>query len=120
MLCVDNRVLLFRLRMPAMTEAPHIVYPQCGATHRVQSADLGSATDCGKCHQRLFAGAPLELERRVRMAKLDTEAHPQVAAPYGIRSIPTMVLFHGGREVARISGAMGAADIVRWVRMAAA
>jgi thioredoxin 2 len=45
------------------------------------------------------------LEPQVRLAKLDTEAHPQVAAPYNIRSIPTMVLFQGGREVARISGA---------------
>ena len=53
------------------------------------------------------------------MAKLDTEARRQVAAPYGIRSIPTMVLFHGGREVARISGALGAADIVRWVQTTA-
>ena len=58
------------------------------------------------------------LEPQVRLAKLDTEAHPQVAAPYNIRSIPTMVLFKGGREVARISGALGAADIERWVRAA--
>jgi thioredoxin-like negative regulator of GroEL len=57
-----------------------------------------------------------QLEPQVRLAKLDTEAHPQVAAPYNIRSIPTMVLFQGGREVARISGALGAADIERWVR----
>ena len=86
----------------------------------MQSADLGSATDCGKCHQRLYAGAPLELERRVRLAKLDTQAYPQVAAPDGIRGIPTMVLFQSEREVARNSGAKGAADIVRWVRIAAA
>ena len=40
------------------------------------------------------------------------------AAPHHIRSIPTMVLFKGGSEVARISGALGTADIVRWVRAA--
>ena len=39
-----------------------------------------------------------------------------IAARYAIRSIPTMILFQQGREVARISGALGAADIVRWVR----
>ena len=41
-----------------------------------------------------------------------------MAAPYGIRSIPTMLVFENGREVARISGAMGSADIVRWVQSA--
>lgn len=75
---------------------------------------------CGPCRQMApaFAQAARELEPRVRLAKLDTEAHPQVAAPHHIRSIPTMVLFKGGSEVARISGALGAADIVRWVRAA--
>lgn len=75
---------------------------------------------CGPCRQMApaFAQAARELEPRVRLAKLDTEAHPQVAAPHHIRSIPTMVLFSQGREVARISGAMGASDIVRWVRAA--
>lgn len=73
---------------------------------------------CGPCRQMApaFAQAARTLEPQVRLAKLDTEAHPQLAAPYNIRSIPTMVLFQGGREVARISGALGAADIERWVR----
>ena len=73
---------------------------------------------CGPCRQMApaFAQAARALEPQVRLAKLDTEAHPQVAAPYNIRSIPTMVLFNGGAEVARISGALGAADIERWVR----
>ena len=75
---------------------------------------------CGPCRQMApaFAQAAQQLEPQVRLAKLDTEAHPQVAAPHHIRSIPTMVLFKGGSEVARISGALGAADIVRWVRTA--
>ena len=75
---------------------------------------------CGPCCQMApaFAQAAQQLEPQVRLAKLDTEAHPQVAAPHHIRSIPTMVLFKGGSEVARISGALGAADIVRWVRAA--
>ena len=75
---------------------------------------------CGPCRQMApaFAQAAQQLEPQVRLAKLDTEAHPQVAAPHHIRSIPTMVLFSQGREVARISGAMGASDIVRWVRAA--
>ena len=76
---------------------------------------------CGPCRQMApaFAQAARELEPRVQLAKLDTEAVPQVAARYGIRSIPTMILFKGGKEVARVSGAMGAGDIVRWARSAA-
>ena len=73
---------------------------------------------CGPCRQMApaFAQAARQLEPQLRLAKLDTEAHPQVAAPYHIRSIPTMVLFQGGQELARISGALSAADIVRWVQ----
>ena len=73
---------------------------------------------CGPCRQMApaFAQAARELEPRVRLAKLDTEAHPAIAARYGIRSIPTMILFRGGQEAARISGALGAADIARWVQ----
>ncbi|MDH4419245.1 MAG: thioredoxin TrxC [Acidovorax sp.] len=76
---------------------------------------------CGPCRQMApaFAQATRELEPRVRLAKLNTEGQQAIAARYAIRSIPTMVLFKQGREVARISGALGAADIVRWVRTAA-
>ena len=66
-----------------------------------------------------FAPATRELEPQVRVATLNTEAQQAIAARYAIRSIPTMILFRQGREVARISGALGTADIVRWVRTAA-
>ena len=73
---------------------------------------------CGPCRMMApaFAQAAQQLEPNVRFAKLDTEAYPHVAAPYGIRSIPTMIIFEDGNEVARISGALPAGDIVRWVR----
>ena len=73
---------------------------------------------CGPCRQMApaFAQAAAQLEPQVRLTKLNTEAHPQLAAPYHIRSIPTMVLFKGGQEVARVSGAMGAPAIVRRVQ----
>ena len=76
---------------------------------------------CGPCRQMApaFAQAARELEPRVRLAKLNTEDQQAIAARYAIRSIPTMILFQQGREVARISGALGAADIVRWVRTTA-
>ena len=74
---------------------------------------------CGPCKMMAphFAQAAAQ-EPGVRFAKLDTEAAPRTAAAYGIRSIPTVILFKGGREVARQSGAMGAADLRRWLHSA--
>ena len=60
------------------------------------------------------------LEPKVRLAKVNTEAEPHLAAQFGIRSIPTLALFLGGREIARQAGAMGAQDIVRWASSAQA
>ena len=50
------------------------------------------------------------------LAKVNTEVHQELAMQYGIRGIPTMVAFAGGREVRRQSGAMSEAQIVAWVR----
>ena len=73
---------------------------------------------CGPCRQMApaYAQAAAQLEPRVRVAKVDTEAQQALGARYQIRSIPTLALFVGGREVARQAGAMGTADIVRWAR----
>ena len=72
---------------------------------------------CGPC--KAMAPAYLEaaskLEPKVRMAKLNTEADQAIAARYRIQSIPTMVIFKAGKEVARQAGAMPASDIVSWV-----
>lgn len=56
------------------------------------------------------------LEPRVRLLKVDTEAAQDLAARFGIRSIPTLALFQGGREVARQAGAMDAGSLVAWVQ----
>jgi thioredoxin 2 len=76
------------------------------------------ASWCGPCKVMAphFAQAAGRLEPQVRLAKVDTDAERGLAAQHGIRSIPTLVLFRGGREIARQAGAMGADDIVRWVR----
>jgi thioredoxin 2 len=72
---------------------------------------------CGPCHAMApaFERAAGELKTRVRFAKLNTEDAQPVAARFGIRSIPTLILFRGGREVARVSGAMDARSIASWV-----
>lgn len=72
---------------------------------------------CGPCKMMAphFASAAAQLPN-VRFAKLDTEANPQASAAYAIRSIPTLILFRSGKEVARLSGAMPAGDLLRWVQ----
>ena len=72
---------------------------------------------CGPCKMMApaFEQAARELRTRVRFAKLDTEKAQGVAARFGIRSIPTMILYRGGREAARVSGAMDARGIRAWL-----
>ena len=73
---------------------------------------------CGPCRMMApqFEAAAHELEPHVRLVKVNTEEAQGLGARLGIRSIPTLALFHNGREVARQPGAMGKADIVRWAQ----
>jgi thioredoxin 2 len=73
---------------------------------------------CGPCRQMAphFERAAAALEPNVRLAKLNTEEAQATAARYGIRSIPTLIMFKSGREVARQSGAMDAQSLANWVR----
>ncbi|GJL74907.1 thioredoxin TrxC [Nitrosomonas sp.] len=139
-----------------MTESALLVCPHCNAVNRVPSARLDEGPKCGKCHQLLFDGQPVELtatsfqkhidksdipvmvdfwapwcgpckmmapqfaqaaaqlEPKVRLAKVNTDTEQTLGEKFGIRSIPTLVLFRQGREIARQPGAMNTAEIVRW------
>ena len=73
---------------------------------------------CGPCRMMApaYEQAAKILERHVRLVKVNTEEDQALGARFGIQSIPTLMLLRGGREVARQSGALGAQDIVQWVR----
>ena len=80
------------------------------------------ASWCGPCKMMApaYEQAAAQLEPQVVLAKLNTEEAPQVAGRFGIQSIPTLVVFKQGREVARQPGAMSQPQIEQWVRTHAA
>ena len=73
---------------------------------------------CGPCRMMApeFAKAAKALAPSVRLMKLNTEDNPQISARAGIRGIPALILYRGGREVGRLAGARPAADIVAFAR----
>ena len=73
---------------------------------------------CGPCRMMApaFEQAAVQLEPDVRLLKLNTEEQQAIGAQFGIRSIPTMVMFAQGREIDRMSGALDASGIVAWTR----
>ena len=73
---------------------------------------------CGPCRAMApaFERAAAALEPHVRFLKVDTEAEPALAARYGIRSIPTLILFRNGAPIAQRAGAVDAGTLQAWLR----
>ena len=72
---------------------------------------------CGPCHAMApaYARVAAEMEPRMRFLKVDTEAEPSLAAKYQIRSIPTLIVFRGGKIVAQRAGAVDAGTLKAWL-----
>ena len=118
---MDDHPNCGRCQRPLFTGAPIELTAAMFARH-VERNGIPLLVDfwapwCGPCKMMApqFQQAARQLEPKVRLAKVNTEAEPHLAAQLGIRSIPTLVLFESGREIARQAGAMGVQDIVRWV-----
>jgi thioredoxin 2 len=72
---------------------------------------------CGPC--KMMAPQLEQAARempQVRFAKVETDSNPKASVSNRIRSIPTLVLYRGGQELARRVGAVGASDLLRWLR----
>ena len=72
---------------------------------------------CGPCKMMapVFAAATQEFEPRARFAKVDSDREQALAARFQIRSIPTLIMIKSGQEVARVSGALPASELRRWI-----
>lgn len=72
---------------------------------------------CGPCKVMApaFEQAAQQLATRVRFAKVNSDEAAALASRFAIRSIPTLILFQGGQEIKRISGAMDARSLANWV-----
>lgn len=75
------------------------------------------ATWCGPCVQfaPVFSAAASDMAGRAVFLKLDTESNPQTAARFQIRSIPTLMVFHRGRELGRLAGALPPQQFRQWL-----
>jgi thioredoxin 2 len=76
------------------------------------------ASWCGPCKMMapVYQQAAARLEPRVRLAKVNTETEQMLASQFRIQSIPTLVIFKNGREVARQPGAMDLNNLLRWIQ----
>src|SRR5690348_3911691 len=128
------------IRLPAARAGEHPKCPRCkeevlaGAPVAVDAAAFAAHVEratlpvlvdfwapwCGPCRMMapVLDRTAAQRATELRVAKVNTDEQPQLAGRFGIRSIPTLILFRGGRELARQSGAVDAAKLSRWLERA--
>src|SRR5688572_24322008 len=110
-----------KCKQPVITGQPVALDGASFHTHTGRS-DLPVLVDfwaewCGPCH----AMSPVldrfasERKTQLQVGKVNTDENQQISAQFGIRSIPTLILFRGGREIARRSGASDLTSLKNWV-----
>jgi len=111
-----------RCREPLFSGGPVEIDTESLQRH-IRRDDLPVVVDfwapwCAPCRSfaPTYAAAAERLEPKMRFLKLDTQANADAATRHGIRSIPTLAVFRGGREIARQSGALDASGLQRWLQ----
>ena len=111
-----------KCHQPLFTGHP-LALDEAAFNRHLQRSDLPMLVDfwapwCGPCKMMApaFEQAAAQLEPALRLVKVNTEENQNLAMQYGIRNIPTLALFRGGREIARTAGAMDTRGLIAWTR----